>query len=59
MITPPVGMNVYIVKGAAETNVTLDEIFAGIWPFVLCDVIVLFFLIMFPKITLFLPSLLG
>ena len=32
VITPPVGMNVYIVKGIAR-DVPLETIFRGIWPF--------------------------
>lgn len=57
VVTPPVGLNVYVVKGAAGEQVTLEQIFAGIWPFIFCDFIVLIFLIAFPQIALFLPNL--
>lgn len=59
VVTPPVGLNVYIVKGAAGEQATLEQIFAGIWPFILCDFVVLIFLIAFPQIALFLPNLTG
>jgi C4-dicarboxylate transporter DctM subunit len=35
---------------------TLEEIYAGIWPFVLCDMVVLVILIAFPEIVLWLPN---
>lgn len=57
-VTPPVGLNVYVLKGVVGREATLEEIFAGIWPFVVCDIIVLGFLIAFPQISLFLPNLL-
>ena len=58
VVTPPVGLNVYIVAGAAGKQATLEQIFAGIWPFVVCDFIVLALLIAFPQIVLFLPNML-
>ncbi len=57
-VTPPVGLNVYVLKGVVGRGATLEQAFAGIWPFVVVDFIVLIFLIMFPQISLWLPSLL-
>ena len=57
-ITPPVGLNVYMAKAVAGKNVSLEEIFRGIWPFCLCDIIVLIVLILFPQLSLWLPNLL-
>ena len=57
-ITPPVGMNVYMAKAVAGKEVTLEQVFKGIWPFCLCDIIVLFLLVAFPQLTLWLPNLL-
>ncbi len=57
MITPPVGINVYIMKGIAE-DVPLSTIFRGIFPFLLADFARLFTLIAFPAVSLFLPQLL-
>jgi len=59
LITPPVGLNVYGVKGVAEPDVTLEDIFIGGWPFFIAMVLVLILLISFPPISTFLPSLLG
>lgn len=56
-VTPPVGLNVFALKGVAGEDTTIEEIFRGIWPFVVCDLIVLVLLILFPQISLFLPNL--
>ncbi len=55
MITPPVGMNVYVLHGI--TKVPMTTIFRGIWPFLIADVVELAFLIAIPEISTFLPSL--
>jgi len=56
-VTPPVGLNVYALKGVAGKDTPIEEIFTGIWPFVVCDIVVLIMLILFPQICLFLPNL--
>ncbi|MFV0437841.1 MAG: TRAP transporter large permease [Desulfopila sp.] len=55
VITPPVGINVYVVNGVAK-DVPLHTIFKGCIPFVIALVICNFLLIFFPKIALFLPN---
>jgi TRAP-type C4-dicarboxylate transport system permease large subunit len=57
LITPPVGMNVFIMKGVAG-DVPLVTIFKGIFPFLIADFARLITLISFPALTLFLPQLL-
>lgn len=57
MITPPVGINVYIMKGIAK-DVPLSTVFRGIFPFLIADFARLITLIAFPWLTLFLPQLL-
>jgi len=54
-ITPPVGINVYVIKGIAP-DVPLEKIFKGIFPFLYALIIVELVLIIFPKIVTFLPS---
>ncbi|MGI6603972.1 MAG: TRAP transporter large permease, partial [bacterium] len=36
-VTPPVGLNIYALKGAVGKDITLNEMFRGIWPFVVLD----------------------
>lgn len=57
VITPPVGMNVYIIKGIVP-EVPLEIIFKGIWPFLLAIIVCLVILIAFPQIATVLPGLL-
>ena len=57
VITPPVGMNVYIIKGVAK-DVPLETIFKGIWPFLLCVLICITILVAFPPLVMLLPNLL-
>ncbi|MBW1673444.1 MAG: TRAP transporter large permease [Deltaproteobacteria bacterium] len=56
LITPPVGLNVYVVNSVAP-DIPSQEIFMGIIPFLLMDFLTLSVLIIFPQISLFLPSL--
>jgi TRAP-type C4-dicarboxylate transport system permease large subunit len=55
LITPPVGMNVFVIAGMAR-DVPMYTIFKGIWPFVFAMVICIVILIIFPQIALFLPK---
>ena len=55
LISPPVGMNVFVVKGVAQ-HVPLGKIYAGIVPFWIAMAVCVFLLILFPQIALFLPD---
>jgi TRAP-type C4-dicarboxylate transport system permease large subunit len=55
-ITPPVGINVYIISGIAK-EIPLETIFRGILPFLIPFIICIALLITFPEIALFLPSM--
>jgi tripartite ATP-independent transporter DctM subunit len=57
VITPPVGMNVYIIKGVAP-DIPLETIFKGIWPFLGALILCIILLMIFPGIATFLPNLL-
>lgn len=57
LITPPVGINVFVLKTMMK-DVELSTIFAGIMPFFVSDVFRLIMLIFFPAIALWLPSIL-
>jgi C4-dicarboxylate transporter DctM subunit len=56
VITPPVGINVYVIKGIA-TDVPIATIFKGVLPFLIAEIIMVGILMAFPKIATFLPSL--
>ena len=57
LITPPVGINVFILKGIA-TDVPMGTIFRGIVPFFLTDICHVALIVAIPQLSLFLPSLL-
>jgi tripartite ATP-independent transporter DctM subunit len=57
-ITPPVGINVFIVQASAR-DVPLPRVFAGVLPFLAADLVRLVILILIPAISLFLPDLLA
>lgn len=56
VITPPVGVNVYVVYGVAK-DVPLENIFRGVFPMLLALLLCNLILLLFPQIALFLPSL--
>lgn len=59
MVTPPLGLNVYVVKSALGKEVDLVTVFRGAGWFVVTDLIVLSVLVAFPIITLFLPNIMS
>ena len=58
LITPPVGLNVYVVRSIAP-DISLEEIFRGIFPFLLMDILTVALLMIFPQIVTFLPDLMA
>ncbi len=59
MITPPMGMNVFVIKGVIGNLTTLTTVFRGVFWFVVVDLIIVAILIAFPDVVLFLPRLGG
>jgi tripartite ATP-independent transporter DctM subunit len=57
LITPPVGMNVFIMGGMAK-DVPLATVFRGVMPFLVADVVLVITLLVFPQLALWLPQML-
>jgi tripartite ATP-independent transporter DctM subunit len=57
LLTPPVGLNVYVVKAVVGDKVSLSCIFRGTSWFLMAEVVVIALLVLFPQISLFLPGL--
>ncbi|MYN13988.1 TRAP transporter large permease subunit [Pusillimonas sp. TS35] len=57
LVTPPVGLNVYVTKSALGNLVSLTTIFKGVGWFVVTDLLTLAILVAFPWISLVLPSM--
>jgi C4-dicarboxylate transporter DctM subunit len=51
LITPPVGMNVYIINGVAR-DIPMGTIFRGVAPFLVSDILRVLVLVLFPSISL-------
>ena len=58
LITPPVGLNVFIIAGLAR-DVPMAETFRGVMPFFAAEILRVAVLLAFPALTLMLPRLLG
>lgn len=59
MLTPPVGLNVYVVKGVVGDTIPLLTIFRGVMWFLAAEVVIMGLIIGFPSISTFLPNLMG
>jgi C4-dicarboxylate transporter DctM subunit len=55
LITPPVGLNVYIIRGIS--NIPIGTIFRGVTPFIIADFFNMAILMSVPQLSLFLPSM--
>ena len=58
LITPPVGLNVFVLKGVVK-DVTTATIFRGVTPFWIVDIIRLLILLLLPALVLYLPNSMG
>ena len=56
LITPPIGLNCFVVAGA-RPDIPVHDVFRGVTPFFVADFVTIAILIAFPEITLWLPSL--
>ena len=59
LITPPVGLNVFVIKGIVGDTIPIEAIFKGVLWFLAVDLFCVVLLVAFPQISLFLPGLLG
>ena len=57
LITPPVGLNVFVIKGIVGDAVPISQIFKGVMWFLAADVVVLIIMVAFPELIMFLPTL--
>jgi len=57
LLTPPVGLNVFVVKSVLGDQVELKAIFSGVMWFLLAEIVIMALIIGFPEISLVLPNL--
>jgi tripartite ATP-independent transporter DctM subunit len=58
LITPPVGMNVFVISAMAK-DVPMSQIFAGVTPFFISEIFRVILILMFPALALWLPRVLS
>ena len=58
LITPPFGMLLFVMKGVAPKEITIEDICWAALPFIVCDAFVMVLIIAIPSIALWLPSML-
>jgi len=56
LITPPVGMNLYVINGLRE-DISMSDIIQGVWPFIILMTFMLILAMAFPQMSLWLPSI--
>ena len=55
--TPPFGVMLFVMKGVAPPSVTIKDICYAALPFILCDMVAMIMIIIWPQLALWLPSL--
>ncbi|MEE3051083.1 MAG: TRAP transporter large permease subunit, partial [Pseudomonadota bacterium] len=58
LISPPIGMNVFIIKGMAP-EAPLGAIYVGVLPFVVAEILLIAILVLLPELALWLPGTMG
>jgi C4-dicarboxylate transporter DctM subunit len=58
LITPPVGLNVFVINSLAK-DVPMIDTFRGVMPFLMADMVRLSLVVLVPTVTLLLPHLIG
>lgn len=55
--TPPLGLNLFVMKGVAPAGTTMREIYMASIPYIICSLILVGVMVMFPSIVTWLPGL--
>ena len=58
-LTPPFGFSIFYLKGVAPKEVTTTQLYKGVIPYVIIQLIALLLVITIPKLALWLPEFLG
>ena len=58
LITPPIGLNCFVVAGVRD-DLSVQGVFKGVMPFFVADAVTIVLLVAFPGIVLWLPTLAG
>jgi TRAP-type C4-dicarboxylate transport system permease large subunit len=56
VLTPPVGLNLYVIQGISRGTIPIGDVIKGCLPFLACMVVLVGMVILIPDIALWLPS---
>jgi len=56
VLTPPVGLNLYVIQGLAPRDVRIDDVIMGCLPFIAALVFLIVLMLLFPQLALWLPG---
>jgi tripartite ATP-independent transporter DctM subunit len=59
MVTPPLGMNVFVVRSVSSDYVTLTDVFRGVLPFIIVDLLLIALMVLWPDFVTYLPDILA
>jgi C4-dicarboxylate transporter, DctM subunit len=59
VLTPPVGLNLYVIQGISRGTIPIGDVIKGCLPFLACMAVLIGLVIAFPGIALWLPSVMG
>ncbi len=59
LVTPPVGMNLFVIQGVSGPNTSISDVFMGSFPFLVCCCMMLAIISFFPEVVNWFPRLLG
>ena len=59
VLTPPVGLNLYVIQGLAPRDVKINDVIAGCFPFIIALVTLIALMLIWPEIAIWLPEAMG
>ncbi len=57
VLTPPVGLNLFVIQGISKDQITIGDVIIGSLPFIACMLVLICLLIAFPQVAMWLPEL--
>jgi TRAP-type mannitol/chloroaromatic compound transport system permease large subunit len=55
-LTPPMAPSIFYLRGIAPKEITLRDMYRGVWPFIGVQLVVILLIVIFPELVLWLPA---
>ncbi len=59
LMSPPVGLNIFVINAISDPKIPMAQVYRGVTPFVLVDLLKIFIITLFPAISLWLPAVVN